>query len=445
MATKMPKSRAAIRHYLRQQWDTMTQVLGDPGAGSEENKEVALRNFRDFEKVLSFPYNRKLAWFPADKDPRAFTTTEGVDPTIRARGEFGRGVLLGPKFRLDLAPEGGGSQLENYQELALAHQNGMLASLYARQEFIRAAARHPMTLFIGPMLPTKTHSKPRKPEQAKNDGRSLMHSEKFARVVFSDAKPDGTEYVAVVELSRTYPQTAFARAWFIGESATPDSVAQDIIQRWGELAGDEKSVIHQRGTKASQGIPLLSRALKDTETVGMYVQDATSRGQMWANIIALTASDNHAEIELDIEIVRDKEGRIVKDQSGKPKKNKFVLWEGQGTVEDPTLKEFQWMAAMASLRRIPYIVKTDQPEDANREQMPHPLTKAEANTVEAMLRAIVQARQRPRPQQSEGRFVSSEVPAANGSLKPRTRHHHRERTSTFVSATNAAGKARGWW
>lgn len=335
MATHLLESRVRVRTYLRMQWTTMKGVLGDPA------EDEGRKNFKDFEAVLSFPYNRKLAWFPADLDigPAA----EG-----RARGVFGEGSLL---------PDLGNTSYNR----KVAHHSAMLASLYARQEFIRAAARYPMTLFIGPMPVPE-------PQNAVADAGQLLTSEKFSRVVFSGLMDGPAEYVAVVELSRIYPQTAVARVWFTG-TTDAETVVGSVQERWAELAGS-KRVIRQRGDKADQGIKLLSKALENVQTRGMYVQHVDSRALMWANVIALTASDNHADTNL------------LKQEK---------LWKSEAEG-DLGLDPSHWMAAMLALRRIPYIVKNDEKEDANREQLPHPLTIAEAGTVRMMLSQIIRAR-----------------------------------------------------
>ena len=371
MATQMRESRMAVRQYLSAQWSTMVAVLGDPDDDTDPEQDDARQKFSDFEKVLSFPYNRKLAWFPADKEPRRSDSgDESQSLTTRAMGVFGNGALIAER---SVKPVD-----KKWAHLIMAHHSAMLASLYARQEFIRAAARMPMTLFIGPSLQNIF-------EDVKKTREELLSPEKFSRVVFSHVyvpvQLTGklTEYVAVAELSRAYPQTAVVRAWYTGPLRL-GRVVRHIQFRWKELAGpkpDRKPdirVIVQRGEEADKGIHLFTKALENDDTVGFYVKQADSRAAMWANVIALTASDNHGDASLF--------------EDGNEK-----LWEIEGSrKKDAGLEGWQWMAAMLALRRIPYIVKTDREEDANREQLPHPLTQAEAMAVKRMMSQIVQAR-----------------------------------------------------
>ena len=370
MATHIAESRKAVRHYLHQQWGTMMTSLGnpkpteDPKAGSPLEKARA--NFVAFEEALSFPYNQKLAYFPADNSIKE-TTGSG-----RARGEFGAGSLIPFDFGEQLA----------------AHQSAMLASLYARQEFIRAAARMPMTLFVGPQRPNVGTTYP--------TAGTLLTSEKFSRAVFSgyNKKPP-LEYVAVAELSRTYPQTAIVRIWWSGKETggrNKKAVIINMKRRWTEIAGVDKDTQHrilsQRGQFAKKVIPLFTKAMEKEETSGMYIQHVDTRADMWANVIALTASDKHGDTNLS-----------DKTDTGK-------LWRNVADVAN-SMNGWQWMAAMLALRRIPYIVKSEEADDANQDPLPHALTHAEAMTVKSMMGAIIIARQNGNPKTTKEIDVNS--------------------------------------
>ena len=362
MATHMAESRKAVRTYLRQQWKTMAETL--------ENQN----NFVEFEKALSFPYNQKLAYFPAD-------TSLAVDSvaTSRARGVFGKGSLI-PLFTGE-----GNDVVDDFRQLA-ANQSAMLASLYARQEFIRAAARMPMTLFIGPdptapkAKSTGVESSPAAVEFVVPVKRTLLTSEKFSRVVFSGLKK-GIEYVAVAELSRTYPQSAVVRVWWTGvvNAVNEKWVRDDMIGRWEQIAGvfEEPAsprILYQRGEHKTRGIPLFTKGLDNDATKSTYMVHAAERADMWANVIALTASDKHGDTNLW------KEGAEK-------------LWEGVGNdVNDANMEGQHWMAAMLALRRIPYIVKSGEKDHVNKDPLPHALTQGEAKTVEAMMSQIVKPR-----------------------------------------------------
>ena len=355
MATHIKDSRKAVRKYLKQQWDTMFTILGNPETGNVKDME----NYVAFEKALSFPYNQKLAFFPAD------ASLERDKGSGRARGEFGKGSLIPSQIKE-----------EGKLKLMVAHQSAILASLYARQEFIRAAARMPMTLFVGPS--STEDSVPKFP--GKNT--SLLTSEKFSRVVFSGIIPSGPqEYVAVAQFSRTYPQTAVVRIWTTAQPELAASVIKIVKARWVEIAGDKNSagkILLQRGKDANKGIPLLTRGLVKPETQWMYMHHTKknpllfSRVEMWTNVIALTASDRHGDTNL-----------WQKDAEN--------LW-GSKNKSDNYMKRWQWMAAMLALRRIPYIVKSEDKKDANRDPLPHALTQKEAETVKSMMGAIIIAR-----------------------------------------------------
>lgn len=361
MATHMADSRKAVRTYLRQQWTTMTKTLG----GDDEN-------FVAFEEALSFPYNQKLAYFPADMSLAADPVT-----TSRARGVFGKGSLRPLLTREE------GNDADDFRQLA-ANQSAMLASLYARQEFIRAAARMPMTLFIGP-APTA--------ELVFPVTRTLLTSEKFSRVVFSGLKK-GIEYVAVAELSRTYPQSAVVRVWWTGvvNGVNEKWVRDDMIARWAQIAGvfnDQTSlrILYQRGEHETRGIPLFTKGLDNATTRKTYMVRVNERADMWANVIALTASDKHGDTKLW-------------------KKDAEKLWRSGGDADDANMKGQHWMAAMLALRRIPYIVKSDKKEDVNRDPLPHALTQGEAKTVEAMMSQIVNPRNQAASSSVNGKIGS---------------------------------------
>ena len=368
MATHIKISREAVRHYLHQQWTTMVNNLGNLEAESDTNKEKARDNFVAFEEALSFPYNQKLAFFPAD--------IGNVEGTGRAMGEFGAGSLV-PSL-----------EDPSHEELA-AQQSAMLASLYARQEFIRAAARMPMTLFIGPSSERSTNQKFLK------EG-TLLTAEKFSRVVFSGITTKkgsvAAEYVAVAELSRTYPQTAVARLWWTSDdpgTKNQTQVIKDMKARWLEIVGKKgtkntKRILFQRGKHSYDGIPLFTLGLEaevaleeiKENNLPLYIRFTPSSADMWANVIAQTASDKHGDMNLLEE--KDKKGKEVK------------LWGTQGSKDD--MDGWQWMASMLALRRIPYIVKNEDTKDANRDGLPHALTQFEAGTVKDMMGAIIIAR-----------------------------------------------------
>ncbi len=355
MATHIPNSRMVVRKYLKQQWDTMVGILGNPLDGKLEKRKNARLNFVAFEKALSFPYNRKLAYFPVD------ISLADVAKTGRARGEFGQGSLL--PF--------------NWQKQLAAHQSAMLASLYARQEFIRAAARMPMTLFVGPQRPDEN---PRYP------GKTLLTSEKFSRVVFSgfvDTDDGKTlEYVAVAQLSRTYPQTAVVRVWSAYEKDDEEKASAFVIKamkaRWLEIAGNDRkqgNILFQRGKDADKGIPLLTSGLEREDTRTMYMKRVGNRNDIWSNVIAATASDKHGDTNL-------------LDTADRKK-----LWKKEGLdADDVGMQGWQWIAAMLALRRIPYIVKSEKSEDSNKDPFPHALTTGEAKLVKDMMAAIIIAR-----------------------------------------------------
>ncbi len=381
MATHIPDSRKAVRTYLRQQWITMEKTLGDDN-----------NNFVEFEKALSFPYNKKLAYFPADTSLAADLVT-----TSRARGVFGKGSLRPLLIRE-------GNDADDFRQLA-ANQSAMLASLYARQEFIRAAARMPMTLFIGP-APT---AKPVFPAK-----RTLLTSEKFSRVVFSGLKRDGynTEYVAVAELSRIYPQSAVVRVWWTGivNEKNDEQVREDMETRWTQIVGvfgkeALPRILYQRGRHATRGIPLFTKGFDKPETKPTYMIHATERADMWANVIALTASDKHGDTNLW-------------------QVNAEKLWLGGGGDDDPDMEGQHWMAAMLALRRIPYIVKSGEKDHVNKDPLPHALTQGEAKTVEAMMSQIVNPR---------NQAVSSS--SVNGKIGSR---YHRRRRVVFSDPEK-------WW
>ena len=385
MATHIPDSRKAVRTYLRQQWVTMEKTLGD------DNK-----NFVEFEKALSFPYNQKLAYFPAD-------TSLGADPveTSRARGVFGKGSLI--PFSNKGEDEDDDDD-DAFQQLA-ANQSAMLASLYARQEFIRAAARMPMTLFVGPSPEAKAIFP---------DKRTLLTSEKFSRVVFSGLKRAlfNIEYVAVAELSRTYPQSAVVRVWWTGDNDDQNDkqVRDDMKKRWTQIVGvfgnsASPRILYQRGEHATRGIPLFTKGFDDLDAKSAYMVHVTERADMWANVIALTASDKHGDTNLW-------------------EKDAEELWMGGGDGDDPNMQGQHWMAAMLALRRIPYIVKGGKNDAGNKDPLPHALTQGEAKTVEAMMSQIVN----PRNQAS----ASSSV---NGKIGSR---YHRRRRVVFSEPEK-------WW
>ncbi len=390
MATHIKESREAVRKYLHQQWITMMNTLGNPDAGDAAKKETARNNFVAFEEALSFPYNQKLAFFPADT-----WLEQAAESTGRAMGEFGAGSLV-PSL-----------EDPSYEELA-AQQSAMLASLYARQEFIRAAARMPMTLFIGPS------SKRSKPTFLKEG--TLLTSEKFSRVVFSGITEGSVaEYVAVVELSRTYPQTAVARLWWFSDNPSNKNktqVIKDMKARWVEIVGKEggtkntKRILFQRGEHSYDGIPLFTNGL-DAEVklkkkqiklpyLPLYMRWTDSSADMWAHVIAQTASDKHGGTYL---LKQDKKGKDIKGKDIK-------LWGTEGSTD--VMEDWQWMAAMLALRRIPYIVKSEKAADANQDPLPHALTQFEAGTVKEMMGAIIVARrQNGGPQTSEGKLSNS--------------------------------------
>ncbi len=355
MATHMEESRKAVRHYLHQQWITMVTSLGNPAAGSADKKNKARANFVAFEEALSFPYNQKLAYFPADN------SIEDTTGTGRARGEFGAGSLL---------IESLGGMPPSHKELA-AHQSAMLASLYARQEFIRAAARMPMTLFVGPDIKLNIHKFPTE--------KILLTSEKFSRVVFSGITENFDQYVAVVQLSQTYPQSGVVRVWWTHDpnhkksAARPDWILIDMKTRWEEIAGEDGTVgniLFQRGS-IDTGIPLRTRGLDNEDSAGMYIKHVDTAADMWANVMALTASGKHGDTNLW-------------------KKDAEKLWGTLGGTDH--MEGWQWMAAMLALRRIPYIVKSENADDANRDPLPHALTHDEAETVKIMMGDIIKAR-----------------------------------------------------
>ncbi len=356
----MQKSREVVRKYLKQQWDTMVHILGDPYDKSSEKEKEARLNFVAFEEALSFPYNQKLAYFPAD-----ISLKEEAGGTGRARGEFGEGSLIAFDWGKQVA----------------AHQSAMLASLYARQEFIRAAARMPMTLFVGPSPSPTTDLNPT-PFPTKG---TLLTSEKFSRVVFSGFIDGELEYVAVVQLSRTYPQNAVVRMWSNYEGDDKKKGLVDAIlamkKRWVEIAGGGKDnlgkILFQRGSYAKKGgIPLLTSGLdRPEDTQGMYIKQVDSVSDMWANVIAATASDKHGDTNL------------LDTTTGKK------LWKQEGTdANDVGMAGDEWLAAMLALRRIPYIVKNENSEHSNKDPFPHALTTGEAKLVKDMMAAIIIAR-----------------------------------------------------
>jgi hypothetical protein len=149
--------------------------------------------------------------------------------------------------------------------------------------------------------------------------------------------------------------------------------------RWTQIVGvfnDQNSprILHQRGEHKTRGIPLFTKGLNNAATKSTYMVHAAERADMWANVIALTASDKHGDTKLW--------------EEGAEK-----LWEGaRNDVADANMEGRHWMAAMLALRRIPYIVKSDKKEDVNRDPLPHALTQGEAKTVEAMMSQIVKPR-----------------------------------------------------
>ena len=390
MATHIQNSRQVVRQYLRQQWDTMVGILGNPyggGVGAKIKEKEAKLNFVAFEKALSFPYNQKLAYFPVDM------SLGEVGAKGRARGEFGQGSLIA----------------DDWGEQVAAHQSAMLASLYARQEFIRAAARMPMTLFVGPQRPKGIPTYP---------DRTLLTSEKFSRVVFSGSIEQEFEYVAVVQLSRTYPQNAVVRMWSTHEGGKKQALGGTIAamkERWVEIAGDEDNlgkILFQRGSHADKGIPLLTDGLDRPGTQEMYIKQVGSVSDMWANVIAATASDKHGDTNL-----LDGEDIILLDEANRKK-----LWKQEGTdANDAGMEGDQWLAAMLALRRIPYIVKSENSEDSNKDPFPHALTQGEAELVKSMMTAIIIARSQKNPVKSNDILISSKLSTTTKQMGSRQR------------------------